>query len=75
LREKGYKESSLQPLKLDPTRKNRKAITRILKTSSNELWSVWPLDTLLSLDKLIELKKASIITTCGKSALEGIMSV
>jgi hypothetical protein len=36
LRERGYKGSLLQPLKLDPTRKNEKAITRMLKTPLNE---------------------------------------
>jgi hypothetical protein len=57
LKERGYKESLLKPPKLDPTRKNRKAITKILETPFNELWPIWPLDTLLNLEELIKLKK------------------
>jgi hypothetical protein len=57
LREKGYKEGYLQLPKLNPTRKNREAITRILKDPLNELWLIRPLDTSLSHEKLIELKK------------------
>jgi hypothetical protein len=57
LREKGYKEGYLQPPKLDTTRKNREAITRILKNTLNELWLIWPLDTLLSREKLVEWEK------------------
>lgn len=57
LREKGYKEGYLQPPKLDPTRKNREAITRIFKNPLNELWLIWPLDTLLNREKLVEWKK------------------
>jgi hypothetical protein len=57
LREKGHKEGYLQPLNLDPTRKNRKVITRILKSPLNELRPIWPLDTLSSLEELMELKK------------------
>jgi hypothetical protein len=37
LRERGYKENLLQPHNLDLTRKNIKAITRMLKTPLNEL--------------------------------------
>jgi hypothetical protein len=47
----------LQPPNLDPTRKNREAITRIFKNPLNELWLIWPLDILLSPEKLMELKK------------------
>jgi hypothetical protein len=46
LREKGYKEGLLQPPKLDPTRKIKEVITKILKTPLNELRPIWPLDTL-----------------------------
>lgn len=41
----------------DPTRKNKEVITRILKNPLNELWPIWPLDTWLSLEELVELKK------------------
>jgi hypothetical protein len=37
MRERGYKENSLQPHELDHTRKNKKAITKMLKTPLNEL--------------------------------------
>jgi len=37
LRGKDYKEGFLQLTKLDPTRKNKEAITRILKSPLNEL--------------------------------------
>jgi hypothetical protein len=37
LKERGYNFFLLQPLKLDPTRKNEEAITRMLKTPLNEL--------------------------------------
>jgi len=57
LRKKGYKEGYLQLTKLDPTRKNRKAISRIFLNPLNELQLIWPLDTLLNLEKLVELKK------------------
>jgi hypothetical protein len=57
LREKGYKEGYLQPPNLDPTRKNKEAITKILKSPLNELWPIWRFKTLLSPEKLMELKK------------------
>jgi hypothetical protein len=69
LREKGYKESYLQQPNLDPTKKNREAITRILKSPLNELWSIWHLDTLLSPEELMKLKKSNNNTTCGGSVL------
>jgi hypothetical protein len=75
LREKGYKEGYLQPPNLDPTKKNREAIIRILKSPLNELWSIWHLDTLLSPEELVELKKSSNNTTCGRSALGKTMKV
>jgi hypothetical protein len=57
LKEKGYKEGYLQPPKLNPTRKNREAISRIFLNPLNELQPIWPLDTLLSPEKSVELKK------------------
>ncbi len=36
-KKKSYKENLLQPHKLDHTKKNKKAITRMLKTPLNEL--------------------------------------
>jgi hypothetical protein len=57
LTKKGHKEGYLQPSNLDPTRKTIKVITRILKNPLNELRLIWPLDILLSPEKLVELKK------------------
>jgi hypothetical protein len=57
LREKGRIKGYLQPPNLDLARKNKEVITRILKNPLNELWLIWPLDTLLSREKLIEWKK------------------
>jgi hypothetical protein len=75
LKERSYKEKLLQPHKLGLTRKNRKAINRMLKTPLNELRLIWPLQTLLSHEEFIQLKKSSIIITCGRSVLEEIMSM
>ncbi len=47
----------MQPPNLNPTRKNIEAITKILKSPLNELWPIWPLDILWSLEELVELKK------------------
>jgi hypothetical protein len=57
LRKKGYKEGCLQPPNLNPTRKNKKAITRISKSPLNELQPIWPLDILLSPEEFVDLKK------------------
>ncbi len=57
MKEKGYKEGYLQPPNLDPTRKNKDAITKILKSPLNELRPIWPLNTLFSPEELVELKK------------------
>jgi hypothetical protein len=57
LREKGHKKGYLQPFNLDPTRKNKEAITKILNNLLNELRLIWPLDILLNLEELVELKE------------------
>jgi hypothetical protein len=75
LRERSYNFFLLQPHKLDLTSKNRKDITMMLKTPLNELQLIWPLQTLLSPEEFIKLKKSSLIITCGRSVLEEIMSM
>ncbi len=57
MRERGYKKKLLQTHKLNLTRENKEAITRMLKTPLNELRSIWPLETLLNPQELIKLKK------------------
>ncbi len=57
LRERSYNFYLLQPHKLDLTRKKKETITRTLKIPLNELRPIWLLQTLLSLQELIELKK------------------
>jgi hypothetical protein len=57
LERKAIKKGYLQPPKLNPIRRNKEAITRILKNPSNELRLIWHLDTLLIPEYSIELKK------------------
>ncbi len=44
LREKGHKKGYLRPFNLDPIRKNKEVITKILNSPLNELRLIWLLD-------------------------------